>query len=251
MVRILAFAWVILLFSVNVSLATPSVGHVGGPGVKEGQLSIEWRNGYTQDNDPGNQNHRVLMWQFLDYGFNDTYAMRLVNVRNKFQGGSNTNQGFTLENRFHVIKRSVHGWDGGFRVNYTKNNGENSLDAVTLAFFSLFPFNENWEYRQNFWFATNVGSGSEQKVRMNIRQEINKKYTLDHDYFSSVKYGLELLNAFGRIDDLGRYSDQDHQLGIYMNTGMVNDVSVRLGYRNSLSRGAEDHSYELTLRYVF
>jgi hypothetical protein len=233
------------------SYASSPISHVGGATVNEGQSSVEFRLGYTQDEENNANDNRLRMRQHFDYGFNDWYALRIIAAQDKRDGESFEHQAVTIENRFQLIERRDHGWDGGIRLIYTQSDGDKTPHEIEMRFLAQVPIAKHWEFRHNTMIEHDIGDDAENGILLEFRHQLTREVEPPHPLLTSFDVGVEIFNDFGRLNRLSGYSAQDHQFGPVAKGTFTNDVFFQTGYRAGISDAGANHVFALSIGKKF
>ncbi len=234
------------------AFAASPVGNVGTAIVDAGALSAEWRGGYSWDESGSSTDRRLRMREHVDYGFNDWYAARLVVSQDKRNGDNLEHGSFTFENRFQLIERRTHGWDGGVRLMYGHSDGDKTPHELDFRLMAQVPFGENdeWEYRHNTVLEHDIGENSRHGVALEFRNQVTKVVAAP-DFLKKLRVGIEMFNDFGRLRDTRGFDSQDHQIGPVIKGYLDNGFYFQTGYRAGLSDGSNDHLVKLFIGKSF
>lgn len=214
---------------------------VSGAGVDKGKASVEWRSGYALDGRDASGDKRFRMRQHLDYGFTDWYALRLVVAQDKRQGDDLEHQAVSLEHRVQFFERENDGWDGGFKLIYSHNDGDKTPHEVAVRFMAGIPVAGGWELRHNTNLSHELGPDSEDGLALEWRHQISREMECRPDGIKKWSLGLELFTDLGRLNALSGYDAQDHQIGPALTATLENGMFFQVGYRAGLSRSSPDH----------
>lgn len=236
-----------VLYSSVVQASSP-VSHVGGAAVNAGELSTEFRVGYTLDEKGASSHRRFRARQHLDYGLNDWYALRLITQQDKRVHDNLEHQAITVENRIQLIEKATHGWDGGIRLIYSQSDGDKTPHEAELRFLAQVPFSSDWEWRHNTMLEYDIGSGADDGVLLEFRNQISRALPVeDNSYLRKLAVGLDMYNDFGRLADLHGYDQQDHQLGPMIKASFAHGLSLYAGYRTGISEKGADHLFAFSI----
>ncbi len=243
---------VCIFFFSSHSFAASPVSNVSSANVDKGKLSIEQRFGYSTDT-PGETNHkRFRMRQHIDYGWNDWYATRLVASEDKRDGQNMEFRSISLENRFHIFEKSTHGWDGGFRLNYSHSDGDKTPHNTELRLIAGVPFANSWEARGVVSIEHEIGEDSESGAALELRSQVTKAIPQAFiDYVKEFRLGLEMFNDFGKVRELNGYKQQDHQIGPVVKMKLKDGNYLQFGYRAGVSEASADHVFKLFIGREF
>lgn len=209
----------------HTALAASAFSNVGSARINEGELTLEQRFGYVLTASSPHRNHRRFRSrQHIDYGFTDYHAARLTLAQDNRPGDTMEHDGITVENRFQLVERKDYGWDGGVRLIYTHRDGDKTPHEIDFRLLAQVPLGEGWEFRHNSIFEHDIGENSRGGLMLEISHQIAKTIALEHPYARSLRLGLQLFNDFGRLNETGSQSRQEHHFG------PVAKVSFNQGY---------------------
>lgn len=229
------YTWIgagILALWASSALASSSVSDVGSAIVGDGNASAEIRMGVNEDNDETRLRSRV----HYDYGFNDWYAVRFIALQDMPDGDSYEHEAVTMEHRFQLIEKHDHGFDAGFRLVYTKKDGDKTPDDVDLVLLTQVPFGK-YEWRTNAVFEREVGAHQTSGIALELRNQV----TYDFDAFD---IGIEMFNDFGKLNDHDGWNTSGHDIGPVIKGDLSDALYYQAGYRTGISEGAADHTFK-------
>lgn len=245
----------VLLFAISMlpvsAYASSPISHVGGASVNKGETSVEFRFGYTEDDSSSSNDDRTRMRQHIDYGFNDWYALRVITLQDKRKNDSFEHQAFTVENRFQLIEKREHGWDGGIRLIYTHSDGDKTPHEAEVRFLAQVPFSDGWEFRHNTMLEHDIGENSDDGFLLEFRTQVIKELDVTLPHFNSLDLGVEMFNDFGRLSELSGYERQDHQIGPVLKASFDNGLYFQTGYRAGISKDAANYVFKFALGRKF
>lgn len=237
---------IFLLVLMPLRQAQASITVVGSPNVKKGQTKIEARTGFSKDNNRSSADGRVRSRIQIDHGFNDIYAGRISFSTDKRKNGNMEAEDWTIENRFHLLKRADHGFDFGTRVNYSYRDGDKKPDRLSFRLYTRAPL-KKWELRFNQIFNRDIGQMQRTGISLNTEMQLTYPFAERH------RFGFETFNVFGRLNRLyGGWSSQNHTFGPVLKGKLIrNSLEYEIGYRAGISRAAPDHSFKLVMGKAF
>lgn len=212
--------------------ASSSVSDVGSAIVGEGHASSEIRMGVNEGDDETRLRSRV----HYDYGFNDWYAVRFIALQDMPDGDSYEHEAVTMEHRFQLIEKRDHGFDAGFRLVYTKKDGDKTPDDVDLVLLTQVPFG-NYEWRTNAVFEREVGAHQTPGIALELRNQV----TYD---FGAFDIGIEMFNDFSKLNEQSGYDDASHDIGPVIKGDLGESLYYQAGYRAGISDAAADHTFK-------
>lgn len=237
-------AWFIAFLANAVSAyAASPVSNVGTAIVNDGEVTAEMRAGYSWDESGSkSSDDRFRLRQHLDYGLNDWYALRIVSGQDKRSGDAMEHSSFSIENRFQLIERRNHGWDGGVRFIYEHKDGDKKPDELDIRLMAQVPFGSDnqWEFRHNTVMVHELGEDNRAGLLLELRNQVTRKIPAP-DYLKSLRIGLEMFNDIGRVNDNSSFEQQDHQMGPVLKASFDSGLYMQTGYRTALSDDGTDH----------
>jgi hypothetical protein len=231
--------------------ASSPTSSVGSSTVNAGEATAEFRFGYSQDEAARPEQNRYRARQQLDYGFTDSYAFRVIFLQDKRDHDNWEHNYVTLENRFQLIERETHGWDGGFRFSYTQSDGDKSPNGVEFRLVSQVPFWQVWEWRQNTIFGHEVGPDATDGINFELRNQITRRFEAKGTGLGPIRVGLEMFNDFGNLRQLQGYDAQDHQFGPVLAGNLSHGFFYQIGYRYGISESGTAHTTKFYLGRKF
>lgn len=214
------------------ALASSSVSDVGSAIVSAGHGSAEIRAGLSEDEGDTRLRSRV----HVDYGFTDWYAVRLIALQDRPDGDSYEHEAVSMEHRFQLIEKADHGFDAGFRLIYTKKDGDKTPDDLDLVLLTQVPLGK-YEWRTNMVFEREVGADQTSGIALELRNQV----TYD---FGSVQAGIEMFNDFGKLNDQNGWNSGGHDIGPVVKGRLTDALYYQAGYRAGLSEDAADHTFK-------
>jgi len=212
---------------------------VGGPNVDKGKTIVEYRLAGSLDDDRASQDQNVRTRVHIDHAFSDVYAARLVYVIDRAKGGNFEADGISWQNRFHLIKKEQHGFDGGIRLNYTLADGDKEPDEISLRFYQQIPLSfpaKGAELRFNQIFEHEMGDQSESGLIAEWRNQLTVPVGPD------MRFGLDSFHDFGNLRHQSGWGAQSHALGPVFKAKFADVYSLEAAYRVGISTTAPDHS---------
>lgn len=243
MTRVLMLVLCGIFLSVQTSYAG-TTSSVGSPNVKKGETEIEFRVGFTEDDDNSSQDERLRLRQQIDHGFTDWYAGRIVLFQDDRKGNSFEHNSIRLSNRFHLLKADDYGFDFGARFEYTHADGDKKPSDALIGFYERIRFND-YDLRLNQLFTHDVGEDANNGVNLELRFQLTKKIADNH------RFGIESFNDFGNLTELSGFDDQDHDFGPVLKGKLFDRFDYETGYRYGLSDDAGDHNFKLFISQSF
>jgi hypothetical protein len=147
------------------------------------------------------------------------------------------------ENRFQLIERRDHGWDGGLRLNFGARDGDKTPHEIDFRLVAQVPFGEDgkWEFRHNAIMEHDIGANSRNGMTLELRNRITRAVASPAP-FESMRLGGEIFTNFDRLRDLQGFDSIDHHLGIMAKARHKNGLHFQLGYRTGFVNDEIDHA---------
>ena len=231
--------------------ANSPVSNVGGTRVDAGITNVEMRVGAADSNVETLGSNQVRIRQHIDYGFNDWYAFRVQVVQSQRSNQNIEHQSVTIENRFQLFESRIHGWDGGFRLNYIRNDSDKAPDEFEFRLLADVALDPDWNFRQNIFFRHDIGSKSENGISIQFRQRLSRIMKTKIPLANSWELGFDLFNNIGNIKAISGFDSQNHQMGPVITFNFDDDITIRTIYRRGLSGNSIDHNVGLFLSKEF
>jgi hypothetical protein len=215
---------------------------VHGPGVKEGDKSMQLRFAAS----PGDEDGQDDYWGYrLHYqqAFNDKFRGRIVvqyRDRSEFQY-----EYIRAELLYNFKKKEQNGiWASGVRFAIRQRRSDNPEQFAI-------SWTNQWDLANGIRLRGIVGSswqfGSDRAssgTKIETRSSVSKK--LDN----GLRIGVEMFNDFGRLSDVESFNEQGHQIGP-MIVGSIGDIKYELRYLTGVSDGSRDHNFGLRFNKSF
>lgn len=243
--RILGFFLLSMMSCVVVSSAHANPIKTVGTGiVNEGQHTVEFRTGWSSDDESKLHNARFQSRQMYDYGFTDSYAMRFTAIQDDLGNDGWEHNALMFDNRVQIFENRKHGFDGGFRLTYLYRDGDKKPDLAEARWINHFPFGA-YEFRHHVIVQHQVGENSRHGFMPELRWQLTRSTIGKH------RAGVEMFNEFGNLRDNNRFDEQMHDAGIVMTGPLWKNMRYHTGYRHGLSENAPDHAVKFFIGYDF
>jgi hypothetical protein len=133
------------------------------------------------------------------------------------------------------------GWDSVIRTEVQIAEGDNLPSRVRLGWTSKVALNDDWELRSIFLAGREIGAGSGNGVLLEYRGQV--KYKLN----SQFSLSLDLFSDFNRTGSIGRFDDQEHQIGPLLSFKLGDGWSGSVGYLSGLSDAAPNDAFRFAI----
>lgn len=204
--------------------------NVSGPSVGAGVADIEFRGGIEFDENNADHYRQRL---HLDYGLNDTLALRIITRQEQREGGHLEYRATDVEARMQLFEDEAWGFDGGFKVAYSKADGDDGPDELTLYW--LYEIKRyGFSFRQNALVGTQFGEEADQTPTAELRWQALANIWENHSL------GLEMFNDFGPVNEWTGYNEQGHRIGPVLKGKLAQGVNYQTGMLFGISDDAPD-----------
>lgn len=234
--------WCFLVFAVPAWAS--STGSVSSGSVDPGWDSLEWRNGFTTDDEGSSDDERYRSRVNIGYGFNETFGLTIISTIDKRKDETAEYDATTLEFDTQILEQEKNGLTGGIRLAYSLKDGDKKPDNAEIRLM-LSRKQGDWNLRFNQLLTHDVGEDSEIGIEAQTRWQVTYKIT------DAVDFGFQGYHDFGRLRDDLSYEEQSHSVGPLVKYDVTDAVFVETGYRAGISEGAPDHMYRLNFGYDF
>lgn len=236
------FAGVMLAMMPVAAWAT--IGAVSNITVDKDVLTVSTRQAYGVDGDQRAIDARWRSRYTVDYGVTDDYAVGFFVQTDKRRGDNLELEALMLDQRFELHDVEHDGFYSGFRVRYTKRDGDKSPDDVHLRLILGKPVGP-WDFRFNQLFIHEVGKDSRDGIFLESRTHVS------YGLASGQRVGLETFSHFGPSGNIQGYDTQNHEVGPVLLGSLENGVNYDVSYRKGISDAASDHVFRLVLTKPF
>lgn len=237
--------WILILGSVLIPLeASAGVLSVNSPDIKKGEWSAEAGIAWERDDDKAKDYFREHALE-LEYSPTDYWSTGLEFVAER-EAGEGLRYAVTgWENTFQFLKQK----DGaplslGLRFEYEKAHLNGEADEVSARLL-LRHRTEQWETRLNIGGDKEIGADRESGIEGDLRASVRYHW---NDYLTPA---IDYLGDTGTLHRLQGFSKQDHRLGPVLYGDLTESIGFEAGYLAGISANAPDHTFKLSLEYVF
>lgn len=229
--------------------ATSSTSTVAGPQVAKGVANIEARIGYDVSR---TGEERLSVRQHFDYAFTDSYAFRIITHQQRLQHDAFEYNATAMEHRIQLFDKDQHGWDGGIRLIYQKPENSKAADSLSFFFMSEADLSDEWLWRHNTILTHDIGGHSQSGLQLALRNRLARNFKPKKlDPLHNLQTGIEFYHEFGRVNDSNSYSEQNHQIGVFLTGTFENDAFFMAALRNGISSNSADNIFKLTIGQNF
>ena len=233
--------WISTLSGILIALGAPiaaaqNTGGVFPPGVDEGHRSAQYR--ITYDPDSHAQAQRLHYQQSV----NGEVMWRIVGQARK-TAESDFDPDFLQGEIFWELNTQSPTWGTGFRLDL-RYRDEGRPGQIGLNWMNQFKLSDTAIARALLLTSTEVGDGRRGGLFWQTR------FMVQNSLGTRNAVGVELYNSYGEIDDTS-VSDNQQQLGPYLNTALGNGYSSHLGVRFGLTDATPDTNLRFWLTKSF
>lgn len=214
---------------------------VYNPYVEEHELELEWRGGFTHDDEDDEADGAWEQKAAVGYGFTNWFFGEIYGEFEK--EGDDDDVEFSaieLEGKFQLTERGQFWVDVGLLAEYEINtlSGPDKIEGKLLLSKDIGKFS----HTANIALETEVGDDAEHEV------EAGLSWSTRYRYKEEFEPGFEIHSEFGPIDDPGGFDEESHQIGpvVY---GKVGNFKYDVGYLFGVSDGAPDGEVKGILEY--
>lgn len=209
-----------------------NTGGVFPPMVNADHKSAQYRIAYNDDTQRFNQ--RVHYQQAI----NGDFMWRVIGQTRK-TSDSDFDFDYVQGELFWELSGDDDMHKSGLRFDARLRDDDRS-NILGVNWMNQFNFDNGWSARALLLTSVQIGDNAGDGVGLQTRFQVNKR--LDN----GPNLGAELYNNYGTTDDgLGRFDDQNHTFGPYVNWPISQGWSVFTGPLFGLSDGAPDTEYRL------
>jgi hypothetical protein len=240
--KIVKYSFSLLMLALSAHTLASNTSGVHGPGVKEGDKSMQLRIALS----PGDEDGEVDYWGYrLHYqqSFNDTLRGRIImqyRARGELQY-----EYLRAELLYNFKKKEKDGmWASGVRFEVRQRRSDKP-EQFAISWTNQWDLANGVRVRgivSGSWQfgVENASSGTYIETRSSVSKKLD----------SGLRVGLEMFNDFGRLNDFGSFNDQGHQIGPMIG-GSIGDVKYEFRYLFGVSNGARDNNLGLRFNKSF
>jgi FTR1 family protein len=214
---------------------------VTSPYVVEGELELEWKGGYTIDDD----NDTDGAWKqkmAVAYGVNSFWQTEIEGEVEK-EGDNGAHAEFTAvawENKFQLTQPGEYWIDVGIKTELEHN----TASAADKAEVKLLLAKETGRFRHiaNLVAEREFGEDSSHET------ETEFSWSTRYRYKPELEPGFEIYSGFGEWGEGNSFDEQEHQLGPVL-YGKIRAVKYDVGYLFGISDEAPDGAVKAILEY--
>lgn len=233
---------VAVLLLPGVSFATTL--NVSAPEVKEGAGVVEYRTGIDFA-DEENRRQSVSEYLHVDYGLNDTLALRLAGSGRK-RGADDMEYAATqAEARLQLFEDEVSGFDGALRFSYQLADGDDKPDTLGVAWLAQHRV-AAFTLTYNLTLSHQLGEDRADGLLGDARWQVTAPLPE-----TSLQLGLEGFHNVGELGDMGGWNTQQHRIGPVLKGKLTDGVGFQLGYLTAISAAAPEQAVKLFVSWGF
>ena len=232
----------------SASFASPITANVVGSTVgDEGDIGMEYRNGYEWDDDSTAQDNRYTDRVDFFYNMTDDAQFRVfLNRVNPGDGDSDFSNIF-IEPSFQVFHAEEDGFDGAFTTGLTLADGDDGAHQFRTILTGTIPF--SWGYaRHNSIFAHEFGHESVDGLKYEARWRAMHYVPQLGEH---TEIGVEMFNDFTNLRTVSGFDEMTHRAGPVAIGKLTDKVGFQTGVLAGLSKNAPDAAAKFWLSYDF
>ena len=214
---------------------------MGGITVNDGKFNVEALFSYENYN----ADDIIRFRQHFDYGFSNYYALRLITTQIDGESADFEEGATTIENRFQLFNKPSDGFEGGFRLTYTKRPSKSDIAEIFTT--AEIDWNDQWLTRHNIVMSHELGAGRSSGLNLSVRNRLGHRFNPEENPLRINQAGIDLYHTVGNIRINDKYSDQTHQLAAYFNQEFEENIYTQLTYRYGISAQSSDHATMFTI----
>lgn len=212
------------------------------------ELEIEYRGSRSVDGDPGKDNGQKHLLG-VGYGFTDWWSAEIYAEWARDPGAETVFDAFEFENLFRLTEPGEYWLDFGVLVEFERTDASNDPDELEVRLLFVKDLGK-FSAVYNLEFVRQMGSGASDDVAFGHAFQI--RYRLDRAF----EPGIEVYGAFGAIDDVAPWRDQEHRIGpIVAGVLPLGDAGMKLkynvGYLFGVTDATEDGAVKAMLELEF
>ena len=223
--------------------ARANTSSVFSPTVSDGERSLEYRASYVpSENGSGYVFGHRLHFQ---HALNERTRWRLIG----FQGGPSDDIEFRYvrgELQHQIHEKSIHekshsGWDSAIRLELQVATQSGLPDRFRIGWTGKKNVSR-WEFRANALADREFGSNPDSGIGLETR--LQTTYAMGE----RTRLGIEMFSDFNTTSNMGRFDDQEHQLGPILKTALTRGLRAEVSYLFGISDPAPDGNLRLQVR---
>lgn len=226
------------------SPAAHATKKVYSPYVEQGEFEIEWRGGYTTDDDNASKDGAEKYKAAVGYGFTDKWFSEFYAEMEK-SGVNGSDYEFTAlewENRFQLTEPGAHWLDAGLYTAYEVSLEDGGADKAEVK---LLLAKEVGKFQNlaNIILEKELGHNSSEGTEFGIAWSTRYRHS---PYFEP---GVEVHSNFGPINESEPFDDQKHQIGPVVYGELPAGFKYDIGYLFGVSEAAPDGEAKWIIEY--
>ncbi len=215
--------------------AAQNTGGVFGPGVTEGDRTVQYRIGI----DPDGANDEAAIAQRIHYqqAINGDWRWRVVAQARK-TNESDVDFDFIQTELAWQISPDGQDYQTGLRFDATLRDDDRA-HQLGVNWINQWKLAEGWQARALTLTSVQVGNDARDGIFAQTRFNVSKK--LD----SGASLGVEMFNFYGYTGDIPDFEDQRHSVGPFISTKLTEDVSIFAGALFGITDASPDNELRL------
>ena len=195
---------------------------VTSPYVTKGELEVEWKGGYTHDDDDEEEDGAWAQKLAVGYGVSNRVFLEVESeIENEGDEDNTSLTEIALEGKVQLTERGEYWVDAGLKGEYAINTNDGA-DKVELKLL-LGKDTGQFSHLANLNLEREVGNDAEDET------EAGLSWSTRYRYNPHFEPGVELYSEFGPISDFNDSDEQEHLLGpvVY---GKAGYLKYQVGY---------------------
>jgi len=234
----------LILSSIATTTTASTLGGVFGPGIKEGDRSLQWRMAYVPDEDANGD-----IWAgrlHYQHSFSNRIRARFWAAFNDVETGEIEPKFLQAELHWQLKKFSAtSNWATGVRFDYRLTENDDGNDKVGLVWTNQWKPANKWVVTHAIFALVETGAQSKSGVDLESRSAVD--YSMQNGY----KVGLHSFNTFGNSKALRKFDSQNHRLGPTVSGKLGKHSMFLFGPLFGVTDGSKDVDIRLWIGHSF
>jgi hypothetical protein len=221
-----------------------SVSGVSGSDVKAGEDAVEYRFGFSPDND-GREESFAHRFHYL-HGFNDGLRGRVIVLTGNRGGEPIKTTSISVEALYQFLEsENTNGWDSAIRLEGTLATIDGRPDRIRVGWHNGFELGKNWELRAVLLVGKELGDGRRAGLSLETREEVTVKV------HPKLRLGVQAFNNFNTTGHVGSFDEQRHQVGPVFKIKLTDQLKIEASSLFGISDDPTDIDARIFLTYGF